>query len=1141
MLIMRPWLLSIILGIALFNAPPARADVPQQIIDQIADLRVQETELKHLAVMGKLNDQDASTKKQAIEAQIKTLYLPYRAVSQAETDSARTAIDRLVADKLSLLRPQWIQEEAAVKAARDQAAVKNPDTPSPQATVAAAPPPVIAAAPPVAATAPPAPADVPQQIIGQIADLRVQQEELKHLTAIGKLTGADAVTKSQAIEAQIKTLYLPYRTISPAEDTRARAAIDRIAADKLSLLRPQWDQEEAAVTAARDQRSKQLYAEAEDDARAAAELQRQRAALQKQLAAGTLTQDAFAAQDKQASDAIAALRKKYADAGEQWPDWFEQRYHVQLEAALKNADTPLPQPSVAASSPATVTAPPDFAADVRAAADLAVKREENAYKFDKKQINQALMASTDAAIDLDLARLKARYDALVPKRGAEFEKAYLQAAAPRIQALKVQYYPERYRPAAVSAPAAPQKVVPIRSVSAFSTLSQWAIIIGVPVLGIWWWRGGVAKATKRLSPAIRRTAYAIGALVTLTLLCSAFGETAAAVIGLVGLGIWWLATSKSRAAKKQTKHVKWSNEKVWDSFPETAEERAQSIDKIFDLRNQPLSLFVAGPTTSKNRFVAEYFAPVANFSPKEREALRAAYHLYNLGMMPDGNFYSARTAIFLGTKKGLLNSEYKAFTRTPQSYGAHEPDAGMGITLNDLTNSLRRNPDHPLLRRLSARFHGDGGDLVPGAPLKSGAKGEPVEAGLVLGLDEKAPYTWWYYDGEGSLITVAPPGSGKTQSQVFPNLLMWKGAAVVLDVKGEIYEQTSEWRRQNVGPVYKFSPLDPATSDGFNPLTEVRADPDYLWEDARFLADMMIVPSGAKDPFWEHRARDVLTAAIASVCAEPDVAQRSMEAVLNILHGVDWDNFVEYLKARKDFPSMTRAGHSLASMEPKTRDGVLQSALSSMSAWDGERIARATRKSDWSPLDLRDGTNPTIYICLRPNEVDSYISMLRVFIAQHIRSLTSTAVPAHGVHPILFMLDELPRLRHMPPIEEALEIGRQYGIKLWLFAQSLGQLKTAYPNAEGMIGGCAIRMFMNPSLHDETAQKVSDDIGFQESVIDATRVKIVEPNVLAGPDYKDVVIVMAANARAARLKKYFAYEDDAFKARMGSSERVEAV
>src|SRR5229473_2300079 len=145
-------------------------------------------------------------------------------------------------------------------------------------------------------------------------------------------------------------------------------------------------QEAAASTAAGEQRSKRLYAEAEDDAGRAAELQRQRVALQKEVAGGALTHDAFDAKDKQASDAIAAFRKKYDDTGEDWPNWFDQRYRVALEAALKNADTPLPQPTVPAASPGTTTAPPDFAADVKTAADLAVKGEENAYKFDKKQI-----------------------------------------------------------------------------------------------------------------------------------------------------------------------------------------------------------------------------------------------------------------------------------------------------------------------------------------------------------------------------------------------------------------------------------------------------------------------------------------------------------------------------------------------------------------------------------------------------------------------------------------------------------------------------------------------------------------------------------------------------------------------------------
>ena len=119
------------------------------------------------------------------------------------------------------------------------------------------------------------------------------------------------------------------------------------------------------------------------------------------------------------------------------------------------------------------------------------------------------------------------------------------------------------------------------------------------------------------------------------------------------------------------------------------------------------------------------------------------------------------------------------------------------------------------------------------------------------------------YSGDGSIMTIAPPGAGKTQCNVIPNLLTWQGPAVVLDISGDIYEHTAAWRAANVGPVYRFSPLEPENSHGYNPLTFVRSNPDYIWEDARLLAEMMIVPSSTTDPFWENEARTVLTAAIA--------------------------------------------------------------------------------------------------------------------------------------------------------------------------------------------------------------------------------------------------------------------------------------
>ncbi len=58
-----------------------------------------------------------------------------------------------------------------------------------------------------------------------------------------------------------------------------------------------------------------------------------------------------------------------------------------------------------------------------------------------------------------------------------------------------------------------------------------------------------------------------------------------------------------------------------------------------------------------------------------------------------------------------------------------------------------------------------------------------------------------FWDGDGHLMTVAPTRSGKATTTIIPNLLRYKGSAVVIDPKGELYAATSKWRAKNVGPV----------------------------------------------------------------------------------------------------------------------------------------------------------------------------------------------------------------------------------------------------------------------------------------------------------------------------------------------------
>ena len=554
-----------------------------------------------------------------------------------------------------------------------------------------------------------------------------------------------------------------------------------------------------------------------------------------------------------------------------------------------------------------------------------------------------------------------------------------------------------------------------------------------------------------------------------------------------------------------------------------------------------------------------------SFRRGDLESLRFAYMAFNRGVIDNEKFNWFRFSALWG--RGTTDpSEWKflgLFGRLQGARGAidkaraavanfAEENGGNDIeaqALASLQGLVARNSGDSLWRDMQRRFVDGTYWLTSGELRRSAFSPSSSPYSLVFGKLDGTD-TDVVFAGDGSVITIAPPGSGKTQCNVFPNLLRWPGPAVVLDVKGEIHDGTAAWRAANVGPVIKFSPLDPAHSACFNPLTSIRGETVYLWEDARFLASMMIVPT-AKDPFWEDKAREILTAIIADVVFWNRPEDRPMSKVLSLVNRNGWIEFVDRLRKNPESATMRDEGSNLAQMELKTLDGALQTAKASLSAWVGERIAQITAKSDWSPLDLRGGANPTIYVCVKPNEIDAYLSLLRVVIAMHIRALTSTKVPPRDSAPILFVLDELPRLKHMPPVEEALEVGRGYGIKLWMFAQSIGQMRTAYPNADGMMGSCAVRTFMNPSLQDGTAKMLAEQIGYRkgeehggkDKVAQGNQEFVVDPTQLAGADFKDLQIVMGVGTKPAKVRKQFAYADPelAAKMKLGGTDRGQSV
>ena len=155
-------------------------------------------------------------------------------------------------------------------------------------------------------------------------------------------------------------------------------------------------------------------------------------------------------------------------------------------------------------------------------------------------------------------------------------------------------------------------------------------------------------------------------------------------------------------------------------------------------------------------------------------------------------------------------------------------DQTIGSMQQRVTQLLSRDDLHTDFRSMLQEFAdqltptGDGTWLKPSQVPASPFARKGDYALHVGSFSDGTPLT---YSGDGSIVTIAPPGSGKTQCNVFPNLLTWTGPAVVLDISGDIYEHTAVWREKNIGPVYKFSPLEPEASHKYNPLTFVRHDP----------------------------------------------------------------------------------------------------------------------------------------------------------------------------------------------------------------------------------------------------------------------------------------------------------------------------
>ena len=344
--------------------------------------------------------------------------------------------------------------------------------------------------------------------------------------------------------------------------------------------------------------------------------------------------------------------------------------------------------------------------------------------------------------------------------------------------------------------------------------------------------------------------------------------------------------------------------------------------------------------------------------------------------------------------------------------------------------------------------------------------------------------------GQDHVLLAAPTRSGKGVGVVIPNLLAWRGSAVVLDIKRENWAATAGFRAAHGQSVWLFDPLEPeGRTARFNPLGMIdRDDPVAVIDELQRIASMLFpAPEGA-DPFWAEAARTGFVGVGAMVAATPERPLHLGEVFRELTCGDPRERLPAELKARRTAgAAISQACESaifdFCAASENTFASVRQTLTSRMGLWLNPRVVAATAESDFDLRDLR--TFPmSIYLAAAPENLVRLAPLYSLFFQQLIDATTRQGLADPKVHlPVLVLLDEFARLGAAKMLAQAFSYAAGYGLRLLPVLQSHAQLRALYgaDGAAEITANCGAEVAFAPRTYAE-AEALSQRLGYRGMV-----------------------------------------------------------
>jgi len=349
----------------------------------------------------------------------------------------------------------------------------------------------------------------------------------------------------------------------------------------------------------------------------------------------------------------------------------------------------------------------------------------------------------------------------------------------------------------------------------------------------------------------------------------------------------------------------------------------------------------------------------------------------------------------------------------------------------------------------------------------------------------KLRYIAALYSSVSNVLMIAPTRSGKGVGFVIPNALTFPGSMVVLDVKGELWDETARARAQMGDKVFRFAPLDfENPTHQYNPLARLSGieDMEELWTGLARIARLFLQIDNNKD--WLSSGILLFVAAGVLACQRDNP---TMGEIYRIIFGTGEGSDVgksttDLLSAAArecKYPPAARELNKIAGQEAKIQQSNL-SVLSSagLGQWANPRVERVTRRNDFDFTVMR--REPTsVYLNVLSDDMEDLNSLVRLFFADLISFLRSSRPGEDEPLPIFILLDEFDQLGRMPLVVQAMKQTAGHGGRFAIVTQSIPGLMTVPYSPEeiqAIESACQVKLYIAAS-EDRTAGELETALG----------------------------------------------------------------